>query len=73
VPSPSLRRVRNLVSTGQLRFFLLGQPGMGLPGRAPTGQAASITSWVRHTCTPIGVSDGALYRCGRATTARYDK
>jgi 4-amino-4-deoxy-L-arabinose transferase-like glycosyltransferase len=67
VPSPTLQRVQHLVAGGQLRFFLLSQPGgqhkgqsAGAPsggmGRQPTGQALAITTWVRHSCAPTAVT-----------------
>jgi hypothetical protein len=87
VPSPTLARVRNLVSTGQLRFFLLspaddehgmfGRAGTGPEGAGPegAGQALAITNWVRSACdkVPGGVGAGALYRCGLVYQGRYDK
>ncbi len=77
VPSPTLARVRDLVSTGQLRFFLLSPAGgeHGMFGLARAGQALTITNWVRSACekVPGGVGAGALYRCGLVHQGRYDK
>jgi 4-amino-4-deoxy-L-arabinose transferase-like glycosyltransferase len=69
VPSPTLARTKRLVATGQLRYFLLSQPGTGLMGRQPTGQALAITTWVRHECTQVEDSAGPLYRCGKLSAA----
>src|SRR5207244_12852108 len=42
VPEPTLARVRQLVATGQLRFFLLGGTGgFGGPGRGGAGGTAA--------------------------------
>jgi hypothetical protein len=74
VPEPTLARVKQLVSTGQLRFFLLGGTGgFGGPGRGGTGgTAAQVTSWVESPCAAVPAADygGAsgsaetLYSCG---------
>ena len=64
VPSPTLERAKRLVATGQLRYFLLSQPGTGFMGRQPTGQALAITTWVRHECTQVADAAEPLYRCG---------
>jgi len=65
VPSPTVQRVRQLVADGQLRFFLLSQPGSGASfmGRQPAGQALAITNWVRHSCAPVTVATSTLYHC----------
>jgi 4-amino-4-deoxy-L-arabinose transferase-like glycosyltransferase len=61
VPSPTLRHIRHLVATGQLRFFLLNQAeGQGFMGRPATGQAEAITTWVTTDCAKVTTS---LYRC----------
>ena len=72
VPEPTLARVRQLVETGQLRFFLLGGTGAG-PGRGGAdGTAAQVASWVESACAVVpaqeygagsGASAGTLYRC----------
>ena len=74
VPSPTLARVRQLVTTGQLRFFLLGGAGgFGGPGRGgAAGTAAQVTSWVESACAVVppadygtsGSSAQTLYACG---------
>ena len=74
VPEPTLARVRQLVATGQLRFFLLGGTGgFGGPGRGGAGgTAAQVTSWVESACAAVPAADygGAsgsaetLYACG---------
>jgi 4-amino-4-deoxy-L-arabinose transferase-like glycosyltransferase len=72
VPEPTLARVRQLVATGQLRFFLLGGTGGG-PGRGGAdGTAAQVTSWVESACAVVPARDygaasggaGTLYECG---------
>ena len=75
VPSPTLARVKQLVATGQLRFFLLGGAGgLGGPGRGGADSAAAqVTSWVESACAVVAAQDyGAtsggsaetLYACG---------
>jgi 4-amino-4-deoxy-L-arabinose transferase-like glycosyltransferase len=74
VPEPTLTRVRQLVASGQLRFFLLGgTSGFGGPGRGGAdGTAAQVTSWVESACSVVPARDygaasggaGTLYECG---------
>ena len=74
VPEPTLARVRQLVATGQLRFFLLGGTGgFGGPGRGGAGgTAAQVTSWVESACAAVPAADyggtsgsaETLYACG---------
>jgi 4-amino-4-deoxy-L-arabinose transferase-like glycosyltransferase len=74
VPEPTMTRVRQLVSTGQLRFFLLGGAGgFGGPGRGGADSTtAQVTSWVESACAAVpaadygGTSGSAemLYACG---------
>ena len=74
VPEPTLARVKQLVATGQLRFFLLGGTGgFGGPGRGGAGgTAAQVTSWVESSCAVVPAPDygatsggaGTLYACG---------
>jgi 4-amino-4-deoxy-L-arabinose transferase-like glycosyltransferase len=79
VPEPTLARVRQLVATGQLRYFLLGGAGGGFgggPGRDRGGAAAQVASWVESSCATVpgqdyGATSGAagsetLYVCGTA-------
>jgi hypothetical protein len=79
VPEPTLARVRQLVATGQLRFFLLGGTGGGFgggAGRGGGGAAAQVASWVESSCATVpgqdyGATSGAagsetLYVCGGA-------
>jgi hypothetical protein len=55
VPEPTLARVRQLVATGQLRFFLLGGAGsFGGPERGGAGRGLGGTSGSAET----------LYACG---------
>jgi len=72
VPEPTLARVRQLVATGQLRFFLLGAGGAGPGGRGSA--AAQLASWVESSCAAVPGQDygatsstgdsGTLYECG---------
>ncbi|WP_329582021.1 glycosyltransferase family 39 protein [Kitasatospora sp. NBC_01250] len=75
VPSPSLAQFQQLVSSGQLRYVLLGSTG-GFGGRGgSSGPTTAITTWVRSTCAPVAPGDygqsvsnaGAqlLYLCSR--------
>jgi 4-amino-4-deoxy-L-arabinose transferase-like glycosyltransferase len=74
VPEPTLARVKQLVATGQLRFFLLGGTGgFGGPGRGGTGgTTAQVTSWVESACAAVPAADyggtsgsaETLYACG---------
>lgn len=79
VPEPTLARVRQLVATGQLRFFLLGGAGAGFrdgAGRGGGGAAAQVASWVESSCATVpgqdyGATSGTagsdtLYVCGGA-------
>jgi 4-amino-4-deoxy-L-arabinose transferase-like glycosyltransferase len=55
VPEPTLAEVKELVHSGQLKFFLLdGFDGMG----GPSGLASTaIDSWVGKTCTEVPAKD----------------
>jgi len=74
VPEPTLARVKQLVSTGQLRFFLLGATGgFGGPGRGGADSTtAQVTSWVESACAAVPAADyggtsgsaETLYACG---------
>ena len=74
VPEPTLARVKQLVATGQLRFFLLGGTGgFGGLGRGGAGStAAQVVRWVESACAVVpaqaygAASGGAetLYACG---------
>jgi 4-amino-4-deoxy-L-arabinose transferase-like glycosyltransferase len=74
VPEPTLARVKQLVDTGQLRFFLLGGAGgFGGPGRGGAGgTAAQVATWVESACAAVPAADygaasggtGTLYACG---------
>lgn len=57
VPQPTLAEVRHLVSTGQLRYFLLGG------GRGGGGTVSAINTWVQSTCTQVTDVEETLYRC----------
>ena len=54
---PTLDATKNLVRTGQLRFFLL-VPEIGVLGNGPgpSGMASSIAAWVRSTCAMVAPS-----------------
>jgi 4-amino-4-deoxy-L-arabinose transferase-like glycosyltransferase len=74
VPEPTLARVKQLVSTGQLRFFLLGGAGGfgGLGRGGADSTTAQVTSWVESACAAVPTADyggtsgsaGTLYACG---------
>jgi 4-amino-4-deoxy-L-arabinose transferase-like glycosyltransferase len=59
VPEPALATVKELVHTGQLRFFLLNGSAAGA-GFAMGGQdpaTTAIASWVRSTCAKVPARD----------------
>lgn len=78
VPEPTLTRVKELIKTGQLRFFLFsgggggrfGGGGFGGGGRGGS-TASTIESWVQSNCATIPARDyagttssaGTLYAC----------
>lgn len=61
VPEPTLGRVKQLVRSGQLRFFLLGGgfgTGPGPGGTVGSGsQSQLITRWVEYTCARVPAQD----------------
>lgn len=72
VPFPTLAAVKQLVRTGQLRFFLIGGAGGGGIGSFAGGGSttATIEAWVRSACTTVPAGDYAagagqqsLYAC----------
>jgi 4-amino-4-deoxy-L-arabinose transferase-like glycosyltransferase len=77
VPEPTLATVKELVRTGQLRFFLVSGTGSGAgfggAGRGST--SATIDSWVASACAQVPARDygaataaagtGTLYVCSR--------
>jgi hypothetical protein len=75
VPEPTLARVKQLVKTGQLKFFLLNGSGGGFGGGGPGGgrgaTASTIESWVQGNCQTVPARDyagsstqaGTLYAC----------
>jgi 4-amino-4-deoxy-L-arabinose transferase-like glycosyltransferase len=79
VPSPTLAQVKNLVQTGQLKFFLVSGSGGGAGFGAGGGEstATAIDSWVSSACTAVPAKDyssgtataaagtGTLYACGK--------
>jgi len=63
VPSPTMSRVRQLVRTGQLRFFVLAsQPSFGFMRQGK--EAIQVSAWVRRSCSATP-AEPTLYRCGR--------
>jgi 4-amino-4-deoxy-L-arabinose transferase-like glycosyltransferase len=79
VPEPTLARVKELVSSGQLRFFLLNGTGTGRGFAGGGGSTSStIASWVQSACRTVPAKDyggtvsaagsggtgGTLYVCG---------
>ena len=52
-PAPTLDRIRQLVSGGELRFFLLGGGQAGAAGRNSGTELYKITSWVEKSCRQV--------------------
>jgi len=72
VPEPTLARVRQLVSTGQLRFFLLTTATGGTIAGSAGGTSDSITAWVRASCTRVPAADyGASTAAGGSAALYY--
>jgi 4-amino-4-deoxy-L-arabinose transferase-like glycosyltransferase len=72
VPEPTLSHVKQLVSSGQLRFFLLSGTGAGggFAARAGGGTAAqSIISWVESTCAKVPAKDYSATPSGTSAPA----
>jgi 4-amino-4-deoxy-L-arabinose transferase-like glycosyltransferase len=81
VPEPTLARVKELVSSGQLRFFLLSSTGSGRGLGGGDGSAVeTVTSWVQGACHSVPARDyggtttaagsggaGTLYECGASS------
>jgi hypothetical protein len=79
VPEPTLARVKQLVKTGQLKFFLLNGSGGGFGGGGPGGgrgaTASTIESWVESNCQTVPARDyagsstsaGTLYACSSSS------
>ena len=80
VPEPTLSHVKQLVSSGQLRFFLVSGTGTGgfAARGGPGATTQAITSWVERSCTKIPATDygatssgasaaGTLYGCQAAS------
>jgi 4-amino-4-deoxy-L-arabinose transferase-like glycosyltransferase len=75
VPEPTLTRVKELVKTGQLRYFLFSGIGGGIGGGGLGGgrgsTASTIESWVESNCRTVPAKDyagttsgtGTLYAC----------
>jgi 4-amino-4-deoxy-L-arabinose transferase-like glycosyltransferase len=85
VPEPALSHVKQLVASGQLRFFLLSGAGAGggFGARAGGGSAAqTIVSWVESTCAKVpaknygatssGATASASGAAGAGTTTLYE-
>ncbi len=70
VPEPTLARVKQLVASGQLRYFMLGGAGGfgGGFGRGGSSPAERIDTWAESACHTVQVpgadSAGTLYQCG---------
>jgi len=68
VPEPTLARVQQLVTTGQLKFFLLSGTGGGFARSGGSSTVSTIESWVEKTCSTVpaadyGSANGTLYAC----------
>lgn len=65
VPEPSLAKVKQLVSSGQLRFFLLDGAGAGAGAAGSGGRGGgnatvqAIASWVQSSCSAVPAQDYA--------------
>ena len=59
VPEPTLAAVKELVHSGQLRFFLVSGTGSGagFGGDGQGSTSATIDSWVRSSCTEVPATD----------------
>ncbi len=70
VPTPTLAAVKQLVHTGQLRFFLMSGSGAGAGFTAGDGgsTSATIDAWVRSACTQVPAKDYGAAQSA-ATTA----
>ena len=77
--APTLAHFQSYVSSGQVRFVLLGRGGPGGGGgfgfgRAQSG-ASTVARWVTSSCTQVGLgtgaagAGGALYDCSGAAAA----
>ena len=76
VPEPTLTQVKNLVHTGQLKFFLISGSGSGAGFGGGGGGSVSTTidEWVSSACTEVPAKDygtsttgtGTLYACSRS-------
>jgi 4-amino-4-deoxy-L-arabinose transferase-like glycosyltransferase len=67
VPAPTLAAVKHLVSTGQLKFFLISGAGSGGGfGGGGGSTAATIDAWVESTCQVVPATD---YTSGATATA----
>lgn len=83
-PAMTVSKLRQLVSSGQLRYVLVsgGPPGGGgarfggIRGASNTGNSsASVTAWVTQNCAPVDYSgtgsavSSGLYDCSTASSA----
>jgi 4-amino-4-deoxy-L-arabinose transferase-like glycosyltransferase len=76
IPSPALASVKQMVSTGQLKFFLFGSVGYvvgSFAGESRRSTASTIESWVKSACTAVPPADyggsgtrGTLYSCAQS-------
>jgi hypothetical protein len=68
VPEPTLAAVRQLVRSGQLRFFLLsgGGAGAGFEAGDRGSTSATIATWVRSACTEVPAAE---YGAAQSATA----
>jgi 4-amino-4-deoxy-L-arabinose transferase-like glycosyltransferase len=79
-PAPTLEQLQQYISSGELRYVLIGGDGRGFgrgggfggPGGGPGGfggsNSSSVSSWVSSACTAVdtGASSGTLYDCSAA-------
>jgi 4-amino-4-deoxy-L-arabinose transferase-like glycosyltransferase len=70
VPSPTLSAVKDLVRTGQLRFFLISGTGAGAGfGSGGGSTAATIDAWVESACKAVPATDYASATATSTATA----
>ncbi|MEU8078675.1 hypothetical protein AB0B31_24940, partial [Catellatospora citrea] len=70
VPFPTVDRLEQLITTGELRYVLLGGGGPGAFGRFAAnnlgggeGNATAVSTWVTAHCTAIDANGTQVYDC----------
>ncbi|GHJ43140.1 hypothetical protein Cs7R123_04820 [Catellatospora sp. TT07R-123] len=68
-PFPTVDRLEQLVTTGQLRYVLIGGGGSGVFGRFAAGRAAgagnaeAVSAWVTARCTAVDANGTQVFDC----------